>query len=49
MDDRLTMSFGEFPKGRLDFYIKEKWVWLQYDVTSFGRQYVGEIKLVPPP
>ncbi len=49
MGDRITMSFGEIPKGRLDFYFKDNWVWLKYDVTSFGRQYLGDIKLVPPP
>jgi len=49
-DGGITLSFDiKVIKGKLHFYIRDKWLWLHYDISSFGRHFVGDIKLIPLP
>lgn len=49
MDDTgLTIQFETGTiEGTFKFYIKDGWLWVHYDVTGFGKELVGDIKLIP--
>jgi len=35
--------------GTFTFTIKSGWLWLHYDVKVLGREYKGDVKLIPVP
>ncbi|KAF9072176.1 hypothetical protein BDP27DRAFT_1361240 [Rhodocollybia butyracea] len=45
-----SMSFeGGITSGSLRFYMKDKWLGLEYDVNVLGMPYAGDVKLIPIP
>jgi hypothetical protein len=50
LKDGVTITFKyKVVRGTFNFYIKEKYVYLKYHVTIFGKLYEGDIKLIPVP
>ncbi|KAF9786805.1 hypothetical protein BJ322DRAFT_1217803 [Thelephora terrestris] len=48
--DGITLKFNfKVISGTFTFYIKDKWLWLHYDVTILGKHWKGDIKLIPLP
>ncbi|KAF9786816.1 hypothetical protein BJ322DRAFT_1209840 [Thelephora terrestris] len=46
----ITLKFNfKVISGTFTFYIKDKWLWLHYDVTILGKHWKGDIKLIPLP
>lgn len=50
LKDGVTIKFSlSVIKGSFHFYVKDKWLWVHYDVTVFGKHWKGDIKLIPLP
>ncbi|KAF9786818.1 hypothetical protein BJ322DRAFT_1019399 [Thelephora terrestris] len=50
LTDGITLKFDfKVISGTFTFYIKDKWLWLHYDVSVLGKHWKGDIKLIPLP
>ncbi|KAF9786817.1 hypothetical protein BJ322DRAFT_1106920 [Thelephora terrestris] len=50
LTDGITLKFDfKVISGTFTFYIKDKWLWLHYDVSVLGKHWKGDLKLIPLP
>jgi len=46
----ITLKFNlKVIQGEFRFYVKDKWLWLDYNVKVLGKQWKGTLKLIPLP
>ncbi|KAF9786814.1 hypothetical protein BJ322DRAFT_1106917 [Thelephora terrestris] len=49
-DKGVTLKFDlKIISGTFTFTIKDKWLWLHYDVSVMGKHWKGDLKLIPIP
>lgn len=51
LNDGITDDFdmGGTVSGTVTLYFKDKWMWMNFDMKQFGKQYASDIKLIPLP
>ncbi|KAH6893957.1 hypothetical protein BKA70DRAFT_1439435 [Coprinopsis sp. MPI-PUGE-AT-0042] len=50
LSEGVTIKFNWYVvKGSLTFYVKDNALWVHWDITVLGKQYTGDVKLIPIP
>ncbi|KAH6907112.1 hypothetical protein BKA70DRAFT_1223937 [Coprinopsis sp. MPI-PUGE-AT-0042] len=50
LSEGVTIKFNWYVvKGSLMFYVKDKALWVHWDITVLGKQYTGDVKLIRIP